>query len=260
MPDTPLIRFDRVEKCFGEHVVLRGLDLDVRRGEKIAIIGPSGSGKSTVLRLLMTLERLTAGRIEIDGQSLWTMRKGAGEVPADEQHLRKMRQRFGMVFQQFNLFPHLTVLRNLTLAPHLVQKTNLAAANERARELLSIVGLDDKAEAFPAHLSGGQKQRVAIARALALEPDIMLFDEITSALDPELVNEVLNVLRRLAHETEMTMLIVTHELSFAREIADRVLFFEAGEIVEDGSPEQVLSNPRSTRVREFLGPAYAKTS
>lgn len=254
MSHVPLIRLQEVSKSFGEHHVLRGVDVAIERGEKVAVIGPSGSGKSTMLRLLMTLEQPNGGHIEIDGESLWTMRRGQKEVPADERHLRRLRNRLGMVFQQFNLFPHLTVLQNITLAPHLVQRIGKADAADRARELLGVVGLEDKADSYPAHLSGGQKQRVAIARALALEPDIMLFDEITSALDPELVNEVLNVLRRLAHETDVTMLIVTHEMKFAREIADRVLFFDAGRILEDGPPEQVLQNPHSDRIREFLGP------
>jgi polar amino acid transport system ATP-binding protein len=251
MPD-PIVGIRGLEKSFGELEVLRGVDLDVERGEKIAIIGPSGSGKSTILRILMTLEEPTGGRIEIDGESLWTMEQGGREVAADRAHLRRMRQKIGMVFQHFNLFPHMNVLRNVALAPEIVQGLDRKEAEKRARELLEMVGLSEKAEEAPARLSGGQKQRVAIARALAPRPEIMLFDEITSALDPELVGEVLGVLEILAQRSDMTMLIVTHQMHFARQIADRVLFTDHGVILEQGTPGEVLESPREERTREFL--------
>jgi len=248
----PRIRTIELAKNYGDLQVLRDVSVDIAAGEKVAIIGPSGSGKSTLLRLLMTLERPDGGRIEIDGQSMWTVEESGQQRPADESYVRQIRGKLGMVFQHFNLFPHMTVERNLTIAPQLVQGTSKTDAEERARKLLSMVGLADKADEYPARLSGGQKQRVAIARALAMEPEIMLFDEVTSALDPELVGEVLSVLRKLAHETDMTMLIVTHEMSFAREIADRVLFFDQGIILEEGLPDQIFTSPRQDRTREFL--------
>jgi polar amino acid transport system ATP-binding protein len=248
----PIIRLRDAHKSFGDVVVLRNLDLDVFAGEKVALIGPSGSGKSTILRILMTLEKIDSGRVEIAGQPVWTMQRGGREVPADKKHLREIRQNVGMVFQHFNLFPHMSVVRNVTEAPIHVLGLSREQANERAKELLDLVGLKEKMEAYPAQLSGGQKQRVAIARALAMRPNIMLFDEVTSALDPELVNEVLSVLRRLAHESEMTMLIVTHEMGFARDIADRVVFMEHGQVVEDDTPEVIFSRPSNERTREFL--------
>ncbi len=244
---TPILRIENLHKSYGELPVLRGLDLEVSAGEKVAIIGPSGSGKSTLLRILMTLEAPDDGTILVEGETLW--QSGAR---IDEKQLRQIRGKFGMVFQHFNLFPHKTVLGNLTLAPRLVKHENTAEAEIHARRLLETVGLQDKADAYPAQLSGGQKQRVAIARALAMEPRIMLFDEVTSALDPELVGEVLAVLRKLARETDTTMLIVTHEMKFARDIADRVLFFDQGAIVEAGPPEQIFTEPRHERTREFL--------
>ncbi|MEX1225057.1 MAG: ectoine/hydroxyectoine ABC transporter ATP-binding protein EhuA [Pirellulales bacterium] len=244
---TPILRIENLHKSYGELQVLRSLDLDVSAGEKVAIIGPSGSGKSTLLRILMTLEAPDDGTILVDGATLW--QSGAR---IDEKQLRRLRGQFGMVFQHFNLFPHKTVLGNLTLAPRLVKHATAADAETQARRLLETVGLQDKADAYPAQLSGGQKQRVAIARALAMEPRIMLFDEVTSALDPELVGEVLAVLRKLARETDTTMLIVTHEMKFARDIADRVLFFDQGAIVEAGPPEQIFTEPRHERTREFL--------
>ncbi|MCG8421455.1 MAG: ectoine/hydroxyectoine ABC transporter ATP-binding protein EhuA [Proteobacteria bacterium] len=252
MPQTPLISVRSLCKSYGELQVLRELDVDIDAGKKVAIIGPSGSGKSTLLRILMTLEPPDSGRIEIAGESLWTMTRNQGDVPADEAHLRKMRSRLGMVFQHFNLFPHLTALGNISLAPRRVAGEAPDRAEKRARELLAMVGLSGKEDAYPAQLSGGQKQRVAIARALALEPEIMLFDEVTSALDPELVGEVLRVLRTLASKGDMTMLMVTHEMSFAREIADRVLFFDHGHIIEDDHPETIFTNPGHPRTREFL--------
>jgi polar amino acid transport system ATP-binding protein len=249
---APIIRIDRLDKSFGALKVLDGLSFDVMPGEKLALIGPSGSGKTTILRILMTLETITAGHVEVCGEQLWHMQKAGREVPADEAHLHHMRRHIGMVFQHFNLFPHKSVLENITLAPILTKGEPKAKAEARARELLDMVGLADKAEAMPSQLSGGQKQRVAIARALALQPRIMLFDEVTSALDPELVEEVLLVMKRLAAETDMTMLLVTHEMGFAHEFADRVLFFDKGRIVEQGPPEQIFRNPTQERTQTFL--------
>jgi len=251
-PGTPIVRMRGVRKAFGDALVLDGLDLDVPAGQKVALIGPSGAGKSTVLRILMTLERVDAGTVEIAGEPMWTMPRGGRAVPADRAHLRSVRRRVGMVFQHFNLFPHMTVLRNVTEAPRHVLGLARDAAEARARELLELVGLADKLEAYPSELSGGQQQRAAIARALAMRPELMLFDEVTSALDPELVDEVLGVLRRLARESRMTLLIVTHEIGFAREIADRVVFMDGGRIVEDDAPEAIFTNPRNERTRRFL--------
>ena len=248
----PIIEFDRVSKRFGPLEVLKDLTFEVRAGEKLALIGPSGSGKTTILRILMTLETINGGTIKVDGDYLWHKEVNGALVPADEAHLHRMRAKIGMVFQLFNLFPHMTVLRNVTLAPMLTQKVSKGEAVERAMALLRMVGMEDKAEMKPAQLSGGQKQRVAIARALALQPKIMLFDEVTSALDPELVEEVLNVMRRLGEETDMTMLLVTHEMSFAHDFADRVLFFDSGRIVEQGPPDQIFTNPKEERTKAFL--------
>ena len=248
----PIIRLEKVDKRFGELSVLKDLSFDVKSGEKIALIGPSGSGKTTILRLLMTLETLSGGHIEIDGEQLFHMHKNGGLVPADEKHLHRMRSQVGMVFQHFNLFPHKTVLENVTLAPILTQGVKKADARARAMSLLEKFGLAEKAEAMPSQLSGGQKQRVAIARACALRPKIMLFDEVTSALDPELVEEVLNVMRLIAEETDTTMLLVTHEMSFARDFADRVLFFDSGSIVEEGPPSEIFVNPKHERTQGFL--------
>jgi polar amino acid transport system ATP-binding protein len=248
----PMVRFERVSKSFGHTAVLRELSLDIDPGEKVSLIGPSGSGKTTILRLLMTLERPDSGHIEVAGEQLWHMRRGDKQVPADERHLRRMRTKIGMVFQQYNLFPHMRVLRNVTEGPVKVLGMPRDAADARARELLDMVGLAQKVDAYPAQLSGGQQQRVAIARAIAMQPKIMLFDEVTSALDPELVAEVLRVLRDLAHHTDMTMLFVTHEMNFARDVSDRVLMFDHGSIVEAGPPSQIFSSPASERTRAFL--------
>ncbi len=248
----PILRMQRVRKSYGDLLVLDDLDLEVAPSEKIALIGPSGSGKSTILRILMTLEKVDSGEIQIEGESVWTHLQKGRQVPANERHLRKIRRKVGMIFQQFNLFPHMNVLRNLTEAPVRVLGLSKEEARGRALELLALIGLTDKIDAYPAQLSGGQKQRVAIARALAMRPTIMLFDEVTSALDPELVGEVLNVLRRLARDSDITMLIVTHHMRFAQDIADRVVFLDAGRIVEEGLPEVIFSRPNQPRTREFL--------
>jgi polar amino acid transport system ATP-binding protein len=246
------IEFRDVHKSFGGTPVLRGLDLRISRAEKLAIIGPSGSGKSTILRVAMALESIEAGSVEIDGEVLWRGEPGLDGRRSARARRRRLCRKVGMVFQHFNLFPHLTVLENLVLAPRRVLKLPLPQAEERALALLESVGLGDKASAHPAALSGGQKQRVAIARALALEPEIMLFDEVTSALDPELVGEVLGVLRQLAASGAMTMVLVTHQMGFAREIADRVVFVDGGRVVEEGAPDRIFSQQTQPRTREFL--------
>ena len=251
-PTGPILRLRRVSKSYGALRVLRDIDLDVAPLQRVAIIGPSGSGKTTLLRVVMTLERPEEGTIEVEGELLGHKRVGDRLVRDDERHLRQVRGKIGMVFQHFNLFPHMTALDNITEAPIRVLGLSKDAARERALEILRMVGLEEKAQAYPRELSGGQQQRVAIARALAMRPKIMLFDEVTSALDPELVGEVLLVVRRLARESGMTMLIVTHEMSFAREISDRVIFMEDGRIVEDSKPEQIFTSPASERTRAFL--------
>jgi len=237
----PAVRLEQVRKSFGDNLVLDGIDLDVASGEVLTIIGPSGSGKSTLLRCINLLEPLDSGRIYLEGEEI--TRKGA-DVAA-------VRQRIGMVFQQFNLFPHLKVMDNLTLAARRIRKQPRAEAESRARLLLERVGLAEKADQHPHQLSGGQQQRVAIARALMIDPRVMLFDEVTSALDPELVGEVLVVMRDLA-DTGMTMLVVTHEMQFAREVGDRVIFMDEGRIVEEGVPADVLDGPREERTKRFL--------
>jgi polar amino acid transport system ATP-binding protein len=247
-----IIRFENVVKRFGSLTVLDHLDFHVKKGEKVTIIGPSGSGKSTVLRILMTLENITEGVVWVDGEPLWHEQKNGKLAPASEAHLRRMRTKLGMVFQQFNLFPHMTVLRNITEAPVKVLGLSKREAAERGEELLEMVGLSDQAKKYPHQLSGGQQQRVGIARALAMRPSIMLFDEPTSALDPELVGEVLNVIARLASEHDLTMLLVTHEMRFAREVSDRVCFFDRGKIKEQGTPEELFTDPKEERTREFL--------
>ena len=249
---SPIIEIDSITKSFGAFKVLDGLSMRVMPGEKLALIGPSGSGKTTILRILMTLERIDGGHIRVEGEQLYHKERNGQLEPADERHLTRMRQKIGMVFQLFNLFPHKSVIDNVTLAPMLTKGVARAAAQKRAMELLDMVGMSEKAKAMPAQLSGGQKQRVAIARALALSPKIMLFDEVTSALDPELVEEVLNVMRKLAAETDMTMLLVTHEMGFAHDFADRVLFFDRGKIVEEGKPDEIFRNPRQERTQTFL--------
>jgi polar amino acid transport system ATP-binding protein len=249
---SPIIRIDNIVKRYGPLTVLDGLSIEVMPGEKLALIGPSGSGKTTILRILMTLETISGGHIEVDGEQLYHMAKNGSLVPADDRHLHKMRAKIGMVFQHFNLFPHKCVLDNVTLAPMLTKGVPRAAAEKRAMELLDMVGMADKAKSVPAQLSGGQKQRAAIARALALSPKIMLFDEVTSALDPELVEEVLAVMKKLAAETDMTMLLVTHEMGFAHDFADRILFFDRGRIIEEGKPDEIFRNPKQERTQTFL--------
>ena len=248
----PMVRFDKVTKRYGALTVLDSLDLDIARAEKVAIIGPSGSGKTTVLRMLMTLERIDGGVIWVDGEPLTHMQRGGKLVPADKAHVRRVRAKIGMVFQSFNLFPHMTALQNCIEAPVTVLGLKRKEAEERAGELLAMVGLADKRGHYPSQLSGGQQQRVAIARALAMRPKVMLFDEVTSALDPELVGEVLKSMRELA-EQGMTMLVVTHEMGFARTVANRIVFMDHGEIVEVAPPEEFFKNPKSERTKEFLG-------
>jgi len=246
------IEFNNVEKRYGAQVVLDRLCFAVPAGEHLALIGPSGSGKTTILRVLMTIESIDAGTVSIDGELLLHESRGGRLAPASARHLQRVRNKIGMVFQQFNLFPHMSVLENVALAPVLNGRVDRRKARADGLVWLNVVDLADKAEERPARLSGGQKQRVAIARALALQPKIMLFDEITSALDPELIEEVLHVVQRVGRETDMTMLLVTHEMSFAREFADRVLFFDGGRIVEEGPPAQLFSQPSSERTRKFL--------
>jgi polar amino acid transport system ATP-binding protein len=238
----PIVHIQGLRKRFGDLEVLKGIDLDVRPGEVVAIIGRSGSGKSTLLRCINGLESHQAGTLEADGRRL---------QPGDAAAMRELRQRVGMIFQSFNLFPHLTVGRNILLAPGLVKGLRGAAADTRARALLQRVGLADKIEAWPEQLSGGQQQRVAIARALAMDPAVLLCDEITSALDPELVGEVLKVVETLADEG-MTLLMVTHEMSFARRVADRIVFMHAGRIHEQGPPEQLFKSPSTPELQQFL--------
>ena len=250
--NEPVITFDAVTKTFGPLKVLQDLSLHVNAGEKVTFIGPSGSGKTTILRILMTLEQIQGGTIMVDGQNLWEMEKNGRMVPANESHLRQVRTKIGMIFQHFNLFPHLTALRNVADPPMRALGVPKREAENRAKDLLRSVGLEERMDHYPSQLSGGEKQRVAIARALNMEPKIMLFDEVTSALDPELVDEVLSVLRKLASETDMTMLFVTHEMFFAREISDRVLFLDGGQIVEEGIPEEIFSNPKEPRTQAFL--------
>lgn len=236
-----MIEVKDLKKSFGKLDVLRGISEKIEEQEVVCVIGPSGSGKSTFLRCLNLLEEPTGGEVYLDGE----------RINAPGVDIDKIRERLGMVFQNFNLFPHMTVLDNVTLAPVKVKGKNRAEAEESALKILETVGLSDKASSFPASLSGGQKQRVAIARALAMEPEVMLFDEPTSALDPEMVGEVLNVMKRLAEEG-MTMVIVTHEMGFAREVADRVLFIDQGVVMEQGTPEELFGAPKNERTKSFL--------
>lgn len=236
-----MIAVNNLQKHFGKLEILKGIDLEIKKGEVVVVIGPSGSGKSTFLRCLNLLEQPTGGEITFEGQSI-----------TDRKHdINQTREKMGMVFQQFNLFPHMSVLQNITLAPQKVKKQQAPEAEKIAVQLLRTVGLEDKRDAYPAQLSGGQKQRIAIARALAMQPHVMLFDEPTSALDPEMVGEVLEVMKKLA-EQGMTMVIVTHEMGFAREVGDRILFMDDGYIVEQGTPAEVFGNPQHIRTQDFL--------
>lgn len=255
--DVPMVRFDRVTKRYRDLTVLDLLYLDVKANEMVAIIGPSGSGKTTVLRMLMALELIDEGVIYVDGKPLTHMEKNGQLVRASNSHIRKMRTKLGMVFQQFNLFPHMTALENCMEAPVQVLGLSKDEARQRSVELLQMVGLEDKADQYPARLSGGQQQRVAIARTLCMRPKIMLFDEVTSALDPELVGEVTNVIKMLNDEHNLTMIMVTHQMGFAREIADRVCFFYKGKIAEQGPPEQLFDNPQKERTAAFLSAVLA---
>lgn len=248
----PIVEFKDVHKSFGDLKVLKGINLDIKPAEKIAVIGPSGSGKTTIIRMLMTLEVPTSGDIIVDGVNLWKMEKNGKMVKANEKHLRQVRGDIGMVFQHFNLFPHMTILENCMTAPIHVKKEDKKEARERSIQMLEKVGLGDKVDNYPNQLSGGQKQRVAMARALVMRPKIMLFDEVTSALDPELVGEVLEVIRDIAKEGEMAMVLVTHEMEFALDVADRVLFLDEGVIAEEGTAKEVIEESENERLQSFL--------
>ena len=236
-----MIHVKNLKKSYGKNNVLNGINQHIKKGEVVVIIGPSGSGKSTFLRCLNLLEEPTSGEIIFEGIN----------ITDKKNDINKTREKMGMVFQHFNLFPHKTVLQNITLAPIKVKGLKPEEAEKKAMELLKLIGLSDKKDAYPSSLSGGQKQRIAIARSLAMEPDVLLFDEPTSALDPEMVGEVLNVMKALAQKG-MTMVVVTHEIGFAREVGDRILFIDGGKILEEGTPEEVLSNPKNDRTKDFL--------
>ena len=236
-----MISVKNLKKSFGGNHVLRGIDTEIEKGDVLCIIGPSGSGKSTFLRCLNLLEEPTKGTVTVEGVN----------ITDPKVNINKHREKMGMVFQHFNLFPHMTILKNMTLAPRKLLKKSKAEAEEKALTLLKRVGLADRASAYPSQLSGGQKQRIAIVRALCMEPQVMLFDEPTSALDPEMVGEVLDVMKELAHEG-MTMVVVTHEMGFAREVADRVIFMDEGRIIEEGTPEAIFNNPQNPRTQDFL--------
>ena len=239
--ENTIIRVENLQKSFGKLDVLSGIDIEIHRGDVVVVIGPSGSGKSTFLRCLNRLEESTGGNIYFEGVN----------ITAKDVNINKHRQKMGMVFQQFNLFPHLTIMRNLTIGPMKLLGKSQVEAEQQAQELLDRVGLGDRAGSYPNQLSGGQKQRVAIVRALCMEPEVMLFDEPTSALDPEMVGEVLEVMKELARNG-MTMVVVTHEMGFAREVANRVIFIDEGKIMEEGTPEQIFTNPQHPRLRDFL--------
>lgn len=248
----PIVTYKDVHKSFGDVEVLKGIDLNIYPAEKVAVIGPSGSGKTTIIRMLMTLEQPTAGDIIVDGHNLWKMEKNGKIVHANDKHLRSIRGDIGMVFQHFNLFPHMTILENCMTAPIHVKKEEKSDVKKRSIEMLERVGLGDKLDNYPNQLSGGQKQRVAMARALVMRPKIMLFDEVTSALDPELVGEVLNVIRDIAENDDMAMVLVTHEMDFALDIADKVLFLDEGVIAEQGTASEVIEHSKNPRVQSFL--------
>ena len=250
--EVPMIQAKEIHKSFGDLKVLNGISFNVKRGEVIAIIGPSGSGKSTLLRCLNFLEEHDSGEILIDGDPLgYSFNENKTRARQSEKEIAKLRSNVGMVFQSFNLFPHRSVKDNITMAPISVKKIKISEANKSAKKLLDKVGLLDKIDEFPSRLSGGQQQRVAIARALAMEPKVLLFDEVTSALDPELVGEVLYAIKQLAEEG-MTMVIVTHEMQFAMDVSNRLIFMDSGKIIEEGIPQVLLKNPKSKRLKEFL--------
>lgn len=250
--DVPMVSFRKVTKRYGDLVVLDALNLDVAEGEMVSVIGPSGSGKTTVLRMLMTLETINSGVIYVDGQPLTHMAEGGRLRPANSRHLRQMRSKIGMCFQHFNLFPHMTALENCMEGPVHVLGLSKKEASERSEELLELVGMADKRDQHPSRLSGGQQQRVAIARAMAMRPKVMLFDEVTSALDPEVIGEVTTVIRKLVAEHNLTMLMVTHQMGFAKDISDRVCFFYGGRIEEQGTPDELFGNPQKERTQQFL--------
>lgn len=246
-----MIKLENVHKSFGDLEVLRGIDLEINKGEVVCVIGPSGSGKSTMLRCLNHLERITSGNIYIEGELIDSCENGKNQLKVSHKKISEVCSELGMVFQRFNLFPHMTVLDNVMCAPVLVKKENKKQVKEEALELLRMVGLVDKKDEYPSRLSGGQQQRVAIARALAMKPKIMLFDEPTSALDPELVGEVLEVMKKLALDG-MTMIVVTHEMGFAKEVGNRVIFMDEGKIVEEDDPKKFFENPKTDRAKSFL--------
>jgi polar amino acid transport system ATP-binding protein len=250
MPDA-MVKAEFVHKSFGRNEVLKGITLDVKPSEVMCLLGPSGSGKSTFLRCINHLEKIDAGRLWVDGELVGYRQHGDKLYELRESEVAVKRSEIGMVFQHFNLFPHMTALENIMEAPMLVKKRPRREVREAAQDLLRIVGLEDRGDAYPAQLSGGQQQRIAIARALAMKPKLMLFDEPTSALDPELVGEVLDVMRRLANDG-MTMVVVTHEIGFAREVGDTAVFMDGGVVLEAGPPREVFANPRHERTRAFL--------
>ncbi len=253
MTDNPVkVLAENVHKAYGRNEVLKGVDLEIHTGEVACIIGPSGGGKSTFLRCINHLEKIDAGRLSVDGELIGYKQRGGKLYEMHDKEVGEQRRSIGMVFQRFNLFPHMTAAENVMAGPVVVRKTNKKQARDRAIDLLSQVGLGDRGDSYPMQLSGGQQQRVAIARALAMDPDLMLFDEPTSALDPELVGEVLDVMRRLA-QSGMTMIVVTHEIGFAREVGDLLAFMDAGVVAEQGPPREILANPSSRRFQDFLG-------
>ena len=251
-PVTPLVKFSEVTKVYGRNIVLDALTFDVQKGERVALIGPSGSGKTTVLRVIMGLERPDSGHAYVAGDEIWHQKSRDKTAPANERHLRQVRRHTGMVFQQYNLFPHMTAIKNI--ADPLIRVAHISKddAYAQAEVLLDTVGLSKHGDKKPGQLSGGQQQRVALARAIAMKPKVMLFDEVTSALDPELVGEVLRTIEEIAINTEMSMLIVTHEMSFAAKVADRVLMFDSGKVVEEGHPDEMLTAPKHERTQRFL--------
>ncbi len=253
MTDKPVkVLAENVHKAYGRNEVLRGIDLEIHTGEVACIVGPSGGGKSTFLRCINHLEKIDAGRLSVDDELIGYKQRGGKLYEMHDKEVAEQRRSIGMVFQRFNLFPHMTAAENVMAGPVVVRKDNKKQSRERAIELLSKVGLGDRGDSYPMQLSGGQQQRVAIARALAMDPDLMLFDEPTSALDPELVGEVLDVMRSLA-QSGMTMIVVTHEMGFAREVGDLLAFIDKGVVAEQGVPREILANPKSTRFRDFLG-------